>query len=91
MRSEKLTSSLSDGLEEHRAQRLRDRDEEPAHEGAEQAAHPADDHDIERVTEADRPNDGENGRSGEASAPAAPTHAAPTPNATRRRGARRCR
>src|SRR5436189_45527 len=34
-------------LEEHRAQRLGDGDDQPADEGAEQAPHAADDHDVE--------------------------------------------
>ena len=36
---------------------------------------------LNDVTDADRPTEGENGRIGETSAPAAPTHAAPIPNA----------
>src|SRR5262244_2997949 len=34
--------------EEHGAHRFRHRDQDPAHEGARKAAHPADDNDVER-------------------------------------------
>jgi len=37
---------------------------------------------LNAATEAVRPPDGENGRIGDTSAPAAPTHAAPIPKAT---------
>ena len=82
IRSEKLNSSLSEGLRNTAPSDSASERPEAADKRAQEASHAADDHDGNEATDKVKGRSAAETEDRETSAPAAPTQAAPTPNAT---------